>query len=82
MGEWRRVARGVPVVASPRLRGAVAEPGREPYGDLPYVLVDRLGAVVDPGREPYGDLPYALADRLGAVVVDGRNGSGAEAAGG
>ncbi|GAA5000564.1 hypothetical protein GCM10023257_50910 [Streptomyces hyderabadensis] len=54
MGEWRRVARGVPVVASPRLRGAVAEPGREPYGDLPYVLADRLGAIVVDGRNGSG----------------------------
>ncbi|MFJ6689383.1 magnesium chelatase [Streptomyces sp. NPDC091294] len=43
-----------------RLHVAVVDPGREPYGDLPYVLADRLGAiVVDGGRGP------------GAEVADG-----------
>ncbi|MGV9392809.1 magnesium chelatase [Streptomyces olivaceus] len=33
-----------------RLHVAVVDPGREPYGDLPYVLADRLGAIVVDGR--------------------------------
>ncbi|MET7319768.1 magnesium chelatase [Streptomyces sp. NPDC005549] len=34
-----------------RLHVAVVDPGREPYGDLPYVLADRLGAIVVDGRD-------------------------------
>ncbi|MFJ5917094.1 magnesium chelatase [Streptomyces ardesiacus] len=37
-----------------RLHVAVVDPGREPYGDLPYVLADRLGAIVVDGRRGPG----------------------------
>lgn len=37
-----------------RLHVAVVDPGREPYGDLPYVLADRLGAIVVDGRHGSG----------------------------
>ncbi|WP_405192135.1 magnesium chelatase [Streptomyces anthocyanicus] len=37
-----------------RLHVAVVDPGREPYGDLPYVLADRLGAIVVDGRHAPG----------------------------
>ncbi|WP_437059203.1 magnesium chelatase [Streptomyces sp. enrichment culture] len=37
-----------------RLHVAVVDPGREPYGDLPHVLADRLGAVVVDGRHRTG----------------------------
>ncbi|MFF4473120.1 magnesium chelatase [Streptomyces sp. NPDC001599] len=37
-----------------RLHVAVVDPGREPYGDLPYVLADRLGAIVVDGRQGPG----------------------------
>jgi magnesium chelatase subunit D len=37
-----------------RLHVAVVDPGREPYGDLPYVLADRLGAIVVDGRRRPG----------------------------
>ncbi|MEU6349559.1 magnesium chelatase [Streptomyces sp. NPDC047072] len=56
-----RVARRIGAMDRTRVRVAVVDPGREPYGDLPHRLADSLGAAVVEGR------PARETDSAGAA---------------